>query len=127
MKMTIGSVALFALLAGVVMPALAHHSFAMFDMSKSVTLEGTIKQFDWTNPHTFVWVNVVNGKGETETWGIEGQSPNFLGRRGWSKNTVRPGDKVSVVISPLKDGRTGGMFRSMTLPTGKMITQMGLQ
>ena len=127
MKMTIGSVALFALLAGVVMPALAHHSFAMFDMSKSVTLEGTIKQFDWTNPHTFVWVNVVNGKGETQTWGIEGQSPNFLGRRGWSKNTVRPGDKVSVVISPLKDGRTGGMFRSMTLPTGKMITQMGLQ
>ena len=127
MKMTIGSVALFALLAGVVMPALAHHSFAMFDMSKSVTLEGTIKQFDWTNPHTFVWVNVVNGKGETQTWGIEGQSPNFLGRRGWSKNTVRPGDKVSVVISPLKDGRTGGMFRSMTLPTGKLITQMGLQ
>ena len=127
MKKTIGSVALFALLAGVVMPALAHHSFAMFDMSKSVTLEGTIKQFDWTNPHTFVWVNVVNGKGETQTWGIEGQSPNFLGRRGWSKNTVKPGDKVSVVISPLKDGRTGGMFRSMTLPTGKLITQMGLQ
>ena len=127
MKKTIGSVALFALLTVGVMPAFAHHSFAMFDMSKSVTLEGTIKQFDWTNPHTFVWVNVVNGKGETETWGIEGQSPNFLGRRGWSKNTVKPGDKVSVVISPLKDGRTGGMFRSMTLPTGKMITQMGLQ
>ena len=127
MKKTIGSVALFALLAVGVMPAFAHHSFAMFDMSKSVSLEGTIKQFDWTNPHTFVWVNVVNGKGETETWGIEGQSPNFLGRRGWSKNTVKPGDKVSVVLSPLKDGRTGGMFRSMTLPTGKMITQMGLQ
>jgi hypothetical protein len=127
MKKTIGSFALFALLAVGVMPAFAHHSFAMFDMSKSVTLEGKIKQFDWTNPHTFVWVNVVNGKGETETWGIEGQSPNFLGRRGWSKNTVKPGDKVSVVISPLKDGRTGGMFRSMTLPTGKMITQMGLQ
>ena len=127
MKKTIGSVALFALLTVGVMPAFAHHSFAMFDMSKSVTLEGTIKQFDWTNPHTFVWVNVVNGKGETETWGIEGQSPNFLGRRGWSKNTVKPGDKVSVVISPLKDGRTGGMFRSMTLPTGKLITQMGLQ
>ncbi len=127
MKQTIGRVALFALLAAGAMPGFAHHSFAMFDMAKSVTLEGTIKQFDWTNPHTFVWVNVVNGEGKVETWGIEGQSPNFLGRRGWSKNSVRPGDKVSVVISPLKDGRAGGMFRSMILPTGKTITQMGLQ
>lgn len=88
----------------------AHHSFAAFDMSKEQTITGVVSRFDWTNPHTFIWVDVTSEKGVTETWAIEGMSPNYLGRRGWSKNSVKPGDKITVSIRPLKEGKTGGMF-----------------
>ena len=88
----------------------AHHSFAAFDMSKEQTITGVVSRFDWTNPHTFIWVDVTNDKGVVETWGIEGMSPNFLGRRGWSKTSVKPGDKITVSVRPLKEGKTGGMF-----------------
>jgi hypothetical protein len=88
----------------------AHHSFAAFDMSKEQTITGVVSRFDWTNPHTFIWVDVANDKGVVESWAIEGMSPNYLGRRGWSKNSVKPGDKITVSIRPLKEGKTGGMF-----------------
>jgi hypothetical protein len=88
----------------------AHHSFAAFDMSKEQTITGVVSRFDWTNPHTFIWVDVTNEKGVVETWAIEGMSPNYLGRRGWSKNSVKPGEKITVSIRPLKEGKTGGMF-----------------
>jgi hypothetical protein len=88
----------------------AHHSFAAFDMSKQETITGVVSRFDWTNPHTFIWVDVPNEKGVVESWAIEGMSPNYLGRRGWSKNSVKPGDKITVSIRPLKEGKTGGMF-----------------
>ena len=89
---------------------LAHHSFAAFDMTKEQTITGVVSRFDWTNPHTFIWVDVTSDKGVTESWAIEGMSPNYLGRRGWSKNSVKPGDKITVSIRPLKEGKTGGMF-----------------
>ena len=88
----------------------AHHSFAAFDMAKQETITGVVSRFDWTNPHTFIFVDVPNDKGVVETWAIEGMSPNYLGRRGWSKNSVKPGDKITVSIRPLKEGKTGGMF-----------------
>lgn len=88
----------------------AHHSFAAFDMSKEQTITGVVSRFDWTNPHTFIWVDVTNEKGVVESWAIEGMSPNYLGRRGWSKHSVKPGDKITVSIRPLKEGKTGGMF-----------------
>jgi hypothetical protein len=88
----------------------AHHSFAAFDMSKEQTITGVVSRFDWTNPHTFIWVDVTNDKGVVETWAIEGMSPNYLGRRGWSKNSVKPGEKITVTVRPLKEGKTGGMF-----------------
>jgi len=125
MKRLIAAIALAGVLTGAVAPARAHHSFAMFDFTKEVTLTGTISKFDWTNPHTFVWIDVVNSEGKVETWAAEGQSPNYLGRRGWSKDTIKPGDKVTLVLNPLRDGRTGGMFRNMTLPGGKVIDQRG--
>jgi uncharacterized protein DUF6152 len=88
----------------------AHHSFAAFDMSEVKTITGVVSRFDWTNPHTFIWVDVTNDKGVVESWAIEGMSPNYLGRRGWSKNSVKPGDKITVTVRPLKEGKTGGMF-----------------
>jgi hypothetical protein len=88
----------------------AHHSFAAFDMSKEQTITGVVSRFDWTNPHTFIWVDVTSEKGVTESWAIGGMSPNYLGRRGWSKNSVKPGERITVSIRPLKEGKTGGMF-----------------
>jgi hypothetical protein len=106
--------------------AWAHHSFSMFDATHEKTLVGTIKEFQWTNPHTWLWLDVpaTNGIAAGE-WGIEGMSPNFLGRRGWSKTTLRPGDKVTIVIHPLKDGSKGGTFLSVTLPDGSVRNMMG--
>jgi hypothetical protein len=99
--------------------AMAHHSFEMFDMAKVTTITGTIKDFQWTNPHTFTFIDVPNDKGGVDTWAIEGMSPNFLGRRGWTKRTLNPGDKVTITIAPLKDGQKGGTFMRCTLPDGK--------
>ena len=90
--------------------AVAHHSFAMFDNTKDVVLEGTVKEFQWTNPHTWTQV-MVNG---TE-WSIEGGSPNGLKRSGWNKNSMKPGDKVVMTIHPLKDGTSGGSFVKATV------------
>jgi len=107
--LVIGSVVVGGLAIGSVELS-AHHSFAAFDMSKEQTITGVVSRFDWTNPHTFIWVDVTNEKGVVETWAIEGMSPNYLGRRGWSKNSVKPGEKITVSIRPLKEGKTGGMF-----------------
>ena len=68
-----------------VIPIAAHHSFAALDMTKEQTITGVVSRFDWTNPHTFIWVDVTNENGVTESWAIEGMSPNYLGRRCWSK------------------------------------------
>jgi len=105
--------------------ALAHHSFTMFDNTRMVTVSGTIKEFQWTNPHTFTWIEVPNEQGGVETWGIEGMSPNYLGRRGWTKSTLKPGDKVTIVIYPLKDGQRGGTFLRCTLADGKEMVMFG--
>src|SRR5580658_8087501 len=78
--------------------ASAHHSTAMFDMTKDVVLQGTIKEFQWTNPHTFIYIDVPNGAGGNDTYGIEGMSPNYLAREGWDKHTLSTGDKVELVI-----------------------------
>jgi Family of unknown function (DUF6152) len=107
-------------------PALAHHSFEMFDMSKVTSITGTIKEFQWTNPHTFTFIDIPNDKGGVETWAIEGMSPNFLGRRGWTKRTLNPGDKVTITIAPLKDGLKGGTFLRCTLPDGKEMVMFDL-
>ena len=112
-------IALTALsLIGVSAPASAHHSFAMFDTAAQKTLTGTVKKFDWTNPHSFIWIDVGSGA-TAETWGIEGMSPNFLARRGWSKNTIKVGDKISLTFHPLKNGDKGGSFMKVLLPTGQ--------
>ncbi|MEJ0006502.1 MAG: DUF6152 family protein [Steroidobacteraceae bacterium] len=122
-----GTAALALTLSLVMLPpvALAHHSYAMFDMSKTVTLQGTVREFQWTNPHSWIWIDVADAKGTAEQWGIEGMSPNYLARRGWSKHTLNPGDKVSVIIHPLKGVEHGGSFMSVTLADGTVMRQSG--
>ncbi|HYM17939.1 MAG TPA: DUF6152 family protein [Micropepsaceae bacterium] len=101
--------------------ASAHHSFAMFDAEKSVKLEGTIKEFQWTNPHSWILLNVPNAQGVEEQWAIEMGAPGGLARQGWVPKTLTPGMKVSAVIHPLKDGTHGGQFMAVTLPEGKVM------
>src|SRR6476661_4379579 len=74
--------------------ATAHHSFAPFDMGTQKTITGTVKQVDWTNPHIWVWLDVPNEQGGVDAWGFEGMSPNYLGRRGWTRTSLKPGDKI---------------------------------
>jgi len=105
--------------------AAAHHSTAPFDTTTSKILSGTVKQVDWTNPHTWVWIDVPNDKNGVDTWGFEGMSPNYLGRRGWTKSTLKPGDKISVTFRPLRDGSKGGMFLSAARPTGEILRMTG--
>jgi uncharacterized protein DUF6152 len=101
--------------------ASAHHSTAMFDMEKSVTLNGTIKEFQWTNPHTWIVFEVPNASGGTDEYGIEGMSPNYLARTGWDKHTLTSGDKVELTIHPLRDGRKGGFDVSVKKPDGTLL------
>ena len=111
-----------ALLAGAG-AAQAHHSFAMFDAGKTVTLKGEVKGFQWTNPHAilFVYGAPVSG-GAPTTWSVELTSPGNLTRLGWSKRSLNPGDAVLVDISPLRDGQPGGGFKKVTLPSGQVLT-----
>jgi hypothetical protein len=96
-------------------PAFAHHSFAMFDNAKNVTLEGTIKEFQWTNPHSWIQIMVKDGSGKEVEYSIEGGSPNGLSRGGWKRTSLKPGDKATVVIHPLKDGTNGGSLVTVTV------------
>src|SRR2546430_4283563 len=95
-------------------PAIAHHSFAMFDPQKSMTLEGTIKEFQWTNPHSWILLMVDNAEGKAEQWAIEMSSPAGLARQGWKPKTLTPGMKVKAVIHPRRDGAIGGQFMAVT-------------
>ena len=88
-------------------PALAHHSYAMFDRSRQIKLEGVVRQFEWTNPHIFIELAVSDPNGSTN-YSIEGTSPGVLRRQGWKYDALKPGDKIEVMMSPLKDGRPGG-------------------
>ena len=102
--------------------ASAHHSFAMFDQAKEVTLEGTVKELQWTNPH--IWVQVMAkdpATGKEVEWSIEGGSPNNLARKGWSRNVMKAGDKISIVIHPLKNGEHGGSLMRATI-NGQTLT-----
>ena len=113
------------LIAGWTTLALAHHSYAAFDMTLQKTVNGTVKKFDWTNPHTWVWIDVVNEQGVTETWGIEGMSPNYLARRGWSRSTLKAGDKITVTVRPMKSGEKGGMWVNAKRPNGETLMMGG--
>ncbi len=102
-------------------PVIAHHSFAMFDQSKTVTLKGTVSEFQWTNPHAFIHIEVPNDSGGKAEWQVELNSPNNLKRQGWKSTSVKVGDAVTLVMNPLRDGKRGGLFVSVTLPDGTVL------
>ena len=102
----------------------AHHSFAPFDLTVEKTITGTVSKFEWTNPHSWIWVDVPNGKGGVDTWAVEGMSPNYLARRGWTKSTLKFGDKISIAVRPMKNGQNAGMFVRATLADGRVLTQV---
>jgi hypothetical protein len=112
-------------IAAAAIPSSAHHSFAAFDVASQKTVTGTVKQLDWTNPHIWLWIDVPNDKGGSDTFAFEGMSPNFLARRGWTKNTLKAGDKITITYRPMKDGANGGMFMNGKMPDGRVLTSAG--
>jgi hypothetical protein len=96
----------------------------MFEWGKEKSLNGTVDKHEWTQPHTFVWLTVPGKGGKAESWGFEGMSPSWLGRRGWNLHTLARGDKVKLDYYPLRDGRNGGFFVRLTLPDGKTMVAL---
>jgi hypothetical protein len=113
--------AALVLMLGIAGQAYAHHSFAMFDRQKEVVLKGTVRMFQWTNPHSFIELDVVDPQGGAAAYSIEMNSPNNLVRQGWKSTALKPGDKVSVTINPLRDGTRGGLFVSVQLADGRIL------
>jgi Family of unknown function (DUF6152) len=121
-------VVILAAMIGAAPPALAHHSFAMYEPTKTLTFKGTVKTFQWTNPHVVIWVLVQpEGGGAAQEWSFETTSPGVLTRVGWTRQSLKAGDRVSVVFSPLRDGSHGGGLNSVTLlDTGqKLVASFG--
>jgi|ERR1051326_583008 hypothetical protein len=119
MNMKIAAVAGFALCAAG--PALAHHSFAMFDRDKNLTMSGTVTEFEWTNPHVWIHMSVPDQSGKAAVWSFEMQAIQADMAGGWRSDSVKPGDKVSIEFHPLKDGSRGGQLVSAVLANGAKL------
>jgi len=125
MQLVVRGLAIVSLIAAGTSLAVAHHSAAAFDSTQRKDITGTVKKFDYSNPHTWVWLDVTNEQGAVETWGVEGMSPNFLNRRGWTRTTLKPGDKLTITIRPMKNGEKGGMWISAKRPDGEVLLMNG--
>ena len=101
--------------------AQAHHSTAMFEWGKDSIIQGTVETVEWTQPHVWFDMMVPNSGGGADRWGIEGMSPSYLNRAGWNKHTLNPGDKITMVIYRLKDGRKGGFCAEVDWPDGRKL------
>lgn len=106
-------------------PALAHHSGSMFDPTKTVTLEGTVKEFQYTNPHSWLEIVVVGADGKPTEWGFESEGPSTLLRAGIKAKSFVPGEKVTVTCHPMKDGRTAGSLMTVTKADGTVLSPRG--
>ena len=107
--------------------AYAHHSFALFDRSKLMTLSGTVREWKWANPHTWLTVVVRKADGTDEEWALVGSSPNMMIRWGWNAADIKVGDKVMIDIHPARDGKTIGELHTVFLPGGKVLADPGGQ
>jgi hypothetical protein len=117
----VGLVALALAVGSAPEQALAHHSFAMFDLSKQVTVSGTVKQFQWTNPHAYIQLVAKDANGRDVEWSMEMGAPMYLYARGWRPRTLRAGQRITVTLNPLRNGRPGGVVRDVTDAEGKPV------
>ena len=114
------SCTLLAVMA-VASPLFAHHSFTMFDMTKKITLVGSVTTFEWTNPHSYIEIDVPDEQGAVKHWSIEMGSPSILQQSGWKFSSLKKGDKTTLIINPLKNGKAGGFLNTATLPDGRVL------
>jgi Family of unknown function (DUF6152) len=115
----IGAVVGIAVLFDV--PAFSHHSNVAFEVTKVITVTGVVKEFQWRNPHTWLALTVDDGKGGKVDWAIEGRAPGVLLRAGWTKNSLKPGETVTVDMSPAKDGSKTGLIARVTKADGTIL------
>jgi hypothetical protein len=120
-KILIGSALAAGAIVSLAQPALAHHSFAMFDMKKNIKVKGTLREFQWTNPHVFLEVMVKGPKGSMTNWSIEAGAPNILARQGWKRSILTPGDQIEVELHPLRSGAPGGAIVAVRKADGTLI------
>jgi hypothetical protein len=118
-RLLVGSLAVILLWMTSVVTA--HHSPAVFDRTKEIKLVGVVKEFKWSNPHSWIELDVRNEKGVVETWGVEMNPPSYLIKAGWKRTSIKAGDEVTVMVHPLRNGEKGGQFRSITLPNGQVL------
>jgi hypothetical protein len=109
---------LSALLAGPA-PAVAHHGAASFDTSVEITLKGTVTEWQWFNPHCFLKFDVKGEDGTVKNWAVEAGNPTDMTKRGWSRNSFKPGDQVTVTLQPVKTGAPVGRIRTVLLASGQ--------
>ena len=102
-------------------PVFAHHSFAMYDHTRTITIKGEVTKFQWTNPHAYLEVDVKQKDGTIKHYSIEMTSINMMQRLGWRSNMIKPGDLVKVTVSPLLNGEAGGLMLDVTLPDGRKL------
>jgi hypothetical protein len=102
-------------------PALAHHSFAMFDNGRSLTLEGKVTKYQWTNPHGYIGIDARTDGGEIKHYTLELTSINMLSRAGWTSRSVKAGDDVTAIVAPLRDGRAGGLLLELRFDDGRKL------
>lgn len=106
-------------------PILAHHSNVAFEVTKVITITGVVKTFQWRNPHTWVLLTVDDGKGGKAEWAVEGRAPGVLLRAGWTKNSLQPGEMITVDMSPAKDGSKTGLVARVTKADGTILANAG--
>jgi hypothetical protein len=125
MKSRKTALAAVLLSAALTLPVLAHHSFAEFDTTKTLTMLCTVKEFQWTNPHSWLIVVGSNEQGVAQEYRFEGVPPAILTRSGWTEDTLLVGDRISLDYHPMKDGTPGGSYVAVTLPNGKRLGTSG--
>jgi hypothetical protein len=115
-----------ACFAGLSAPAIAHHSHAMYDPNARMTVEATVTEYIWANPHVWVYVEIPDENGRPVQWILESGAPASLARSGWSPDSMKPGDLVTVTFGPLKDGTAGGLLGAAVLADGTTVTTAAL-
>ena len=121
MNRSLASLALSLVGISAATAALAHHSTSMFEPEKRVTLTGNVKEFQWTNPHAWIQMTVTAPDGTSTDWSFECGSPNTLSRQGWKPSTLKPGDEITVVANPMKDGTSAGLMYTVAVADGRTL------